>query len=415
MNIFRKVSLDRLSSPEQLDELMHVTSLHGWLALLALLLLVISGVIWGFEGSIPTTVSGEGAIVRQGGIMNVVTRGSGLLLELNVHVGDRVAANQVVARVGQPAMVEKLQLARQMLDRARLERGEALALHSNQARLRVEAVDRQRQNDERQIKDLQEQAKLAAEQVKITDELLTRGLVTRQQTITARQNLKTIEGQIAAQQADIKQLEAQRSEFASKPAETDTDVRTRITDLEHNLIEMEKDLELNSSVVSPYAGEVIELKAYPGSTVAAETPVLSIQPENDNLEVLAYVPSLRAKEIRSQMEAQVSPSIFNREEYGFIRGQIVHAADFPSTKAALMRNFENEALVTSLTAGGPVTEITVRMTRDPKTPSGFRWSSSQGPPLRLSGGTLCTLQVVTMRQRPIALLLPFLKSKLGVD
>ncbi len=415
MSIFRKVSLDRLSSPEQLDELMHVTSLHSWLALFALLLLLVAGVIWGLEGSIPTSVSGQGAIVRQGGIMNVVTRGSGILLELNVHVGDRVAANQMVARVGQPAMVEKLKLTREMLAKAKREREEFLAIHSNQARLRVEAVERQRQNDERQIRDLQEQAKLAGEQIRIADELLTRGLVTRQQTIVARQNLKTIEGQIAAQQADLKQLEAQRSEFASKPAESDSEMRSRITELEHTLSELEKEFEINSSVVSPYAGEVIELKAYPGGTVAAETPVLSIQPENDNLEVLAYIPSLRAKQTRAGMEAQVSPSIFNREEYGFIRGEIVHVADFPSTKASLMRNFENEALVSALTATGPVTEIAVRMVPDSKTPSGFHWSSSQGPPLRLSSGTLCTIQVVTLRQRPVVLLLPFLKSKLGVD
>lgn len=414
MNIFRKVSLDRLSSPEQLDELMHVTSLHSWLALSAMALVLAAGVIWGFAGSIPTTVSGEGAIVRQGSIMNVVTRGTGVLMELNVHVGDRIAANQEVARVAQPAMVEKLKLTREMLEKARKEREETLAIHSNQARLRLEALDRQRQNDERQIKDLQEQAKLAEEQVRISDELLARGLVTRQQTITARQNLKTIGGQIAAQQADIKQLEAQSSESSSKPAESDSPMRATITELERNLAEMQKDFEINSSVVSPYAGEVIELKAYPGQTVATETPVLSIQPENNNLEVLAYIPSLRAKETRAGMEAQVSPSIFNREEYGYIRGEIVYVADFPSTKAALMRNFENEALVTALTTAGPVTEIRVRMVPDQKTPSGFHWSSSLGPPLKLSGGTLCSLQVVTMRQRPIALILPFLKSKLGV-
>src|SRR5580658_9215658 len=98
---------------------MHVTSLRSWLALSAMVLVLAAGVIWGFEGSIPTSVSGEGAIVRQGGIMNVVTRGTGVLMELNVHVGDRISANQVVARVAQPAMVEKLKLTRELLEKAR--------------------------------------------------------------------------------------------------------------------------------------------------------------------------------------------------------------------------------------------------------------------------------------------------------
>jgi HlyD family secretion protein len=414
-SIFRKVSLDRLSSPEQLDQLMHVTGLHSWIALFGLLLLLVASVVWGFEGSIPSTVAGEGAIVRQGGILNVVTRGSGVLLEIDVQVGERVQANQIVARVGQPAMVEKMRLAREMLAKTRRERDEFLTMHTRQANLKVAANERHRQNDERQIQELQGQATLAKEQIRVADDLLAKGLMTRQQTISARQNLENIQRQIAAQEADLKQLDAERSEIESKPVESDSEMRLRISEQEQSLAEMEKEFEINSSVISPYAGEVIELKAYPGGTVAAEAPVLSIQPDNDNLEVLAYVPSLRAKEVRAGMEAQISPSIIKREEFGFVRGKVVHVADFPSTKAALMRNFENDALVTALTASGPVTEIEVRMVPSSKTPSGFQWSSSQGPPIHLSGGTLCTLQVVTVRQKPVALLLPFLKTKLGVD
>src|SRR6476661_7879064 len=143
MSIFRKVSLDRLSSPEQLDELMHVTDLHTWLALGGLVIMLSLSLVWGFQGSIPTSVSGSGVILRQGGVKNVVTRASGVLLELNAKVGDRVEANQVVARVAQPAIVEKLKLAHQMLDRAKRERNTALQLTSSQARLRTEAVKRQ--------------------------------------------------------------------------------------------------------------------------------------------------------------------------------------------------------------------------------------------------------------------------------
>ena len=49
MSIFRKVSLERLSSPEELDQLMRVSSLHAWLALggmLLLLLMLLSIAAW---------------------------------------------------------------------------------------------------------------------------------------------------------------------------------------------------------------------------------------------------------------------------------------------------------------------------------------------------------------------------------
>ena len=39
--LFRKVALERLSSPEQLDQMMTVTSLRGWIALAAAIFLIL--------------------------------------------------------------------------------------------------------------------------------------------------------------------------------------------------------------------------------------------------------------------------------------------------------------------------------------------------------------------------------------
>ena len=63
--IFRKVALERLSSPEQLDQLMQVTSPKGWIALLSICGLLAVVVVWGFVGTIPTTASGDGILIRR--------------------------------------------------------------------------------------------------------------------------------------------------------------------------------------------------------------------------------------------------------------------------------------------------------------------------------------------------------------
>ncbi|HEY6969103.1 MAG TPA: NHLP bacteriocin system secretion protein [Candidatus Angelobacter sp.] len=415
MSIFRQASLDRLSSPEELDELMHLTNIRSWLALFGIFLLLTTVVVWAFEGSIPMTVAGEGAIVRRGGVMNIVSRSEGVLLELNVQVGDHVKRGQVVARVAQPATTEKLQLLRKTLDEARNERATMLRLYSEQSSLQVAAVKREIENAEQQIERLQKQAKLATAQIQIEDDLLAKGLVTRQQTVLARQKLAELESQMADRQAAIKQLEAQRFSFQAKPVETDAERQTNIHNLERDLAELQQQFEISSSVVTPNDGEVVELKAYPGGTVSAQTPILSIQPEVNNLRILAYVPSARAKAIRQGMEAQVSPSIVRREEYGYIRAKVVQVADYPSTKAALMRNFENENLTAALANAGPVTEVQIEMTSDESTPTGFRWSSSKGPMIILSAGTLCSVQIVTSRQKPIALVMPFLRQEFGMQ
>jgi hypothetical protein len=54
--IFRKESLDRISSPDQLDEYIKVSSPSIWLVLTALLVLFTSVVVWGFTGTLPKTL-----------------------------------------------------------------------------------------------------------------------------------------------------------------------------------------------------------------------------------------------------------------------------------------------------------------------------------------------------------------------
>jgi hypothetical protein len=60
--IFRKSALDRLASPEQLDQLIQITDLRGWLALVALSVLVAVALIWGVAGEILITVDGTGIL-----------------------------------------------------------------------------------------------------------------------------------------------------------------------------------------------------------------------------------------------------------------------------------------------------------------------------------------------------------------
>jgi hypothetical protein len=62
--IFRKESLERLSSPEQLDQLMQVVSPKSWLPLTSLFFLMALALIWGIFGRIPITAVGKGILVH---------------------------------------------------------------------------------------------------------------------------------------------------------------------------------------------------------------------------------------------------------------------------------------------------------------------------------------------------------------
>ena len=88
-------------------------------------------------------------------------------------------------------------------------------------------------------------------------------------------------------------------------------------------------------------------------------------------------------------------------------------AEFPSTSRGMERLLANSELVARLMQQGPPIQVDVRLSDDPDTPSGYRWSSSRGPDLEISSGTLASGSIIVREDRPIFLVIPQLKRQLG--
>lgn len=76
---------------------MVVTRPAGWLSLLAIGLIILVAIVWGFLGSIPIQVSGQGILLSAEGIHDVVVPRAGILEDLPVKAGDVIQTGQVVA------------------------------------------------------------------------------------------------------------------------------------------------------------------------------------------------------------------------------------------------------------------------------------------------------------------------------
>ena len=412
-SIFRPAALERLSSPEQLDQVVTISIGGAWAALAGILLLCVAAAVWAMTADLPTTASGTGMVAGTGGVLNVVSRGSGIVRSIDVTVGQHVDARQIVATIAQPVLTDRLRGMRDELQEVLAKHQQDMRLKREETTLRLEALSRQRANLERSIVELAEQARLAAERIPAMEQLLALGLVMKQQVIDARQRLIELNGQAADRAAQLKQLDAQAFELQTGTAAIAGAARLEIANRERQIAAATGDLSLQETVVSPYAGDVVEIKVSAGGPVADATPILSIQPDSEDLEVVTYVSALQAKDVRVGMDARVSPSTVKREEYGFMRGKVAAVASYPSTAAAIMRHFQNEQLVQTLTSAGPVTEVRIVLERDAATVSGFRWSSS-GPPIRISAGTIATADIVTETRAPITLVVPILRRTVGL-
>lgn len=144
--IFRKVSLERLSSPEQLDSLMRATDPQGWLALITIGVLLALATTWATFASIPSKVEGTGILLRGHGMQEVFTPVGGVLREMYVKPGQVLEVGQPVAFVLEAETYRRLR----ELDGLIAARRKMLPLSSRAARGPIhDDIDRlQRQRDE---------------------------------------------------------------------------------------------------------------------------------------------------------------------------------------------------------------------------------------------------------------------------
>jgi HlyD family secretion protein len=114
------------------------------------------------------------------------------------------------------------------------------------------------------------------------------------------------------------------------------------------------------------------------------------------------------------MPTEVSPTEVRREEYGFMLASVSERGDFAASDAYVMSRMRNEAITKKLTGQGTVVEVRASLRPKAVTPSGFEWSTSEGPPFKIGGGTLVSINIVVTRKAPITMVMPFLRKTFGV-
>ncbi|MEM7482091.1 MAG: NHLP bacteriocin system secretion protein [Acidobacteriota bacterium] len=412
--IFRKVALERLSSPEQLDQLLQVTTPRGWLALAALGALIVSALVWGVFGSLPTEAPGSGILLRRGGVSDVVSNVSGQVEEVRVRVGDTLEQGQVVATVRQEALerridetVAKLQARQQELD-------DMMGFTAEQERLQTRNRAQERRKLERTLETLDTDIALLQERIAAQEDLLTDGLITKQDLVASQQDLNNLQDRVASTRLELASLDLTRLEKEQVSEQQIEQQRTEVRDLEFEIADLRAQLQEDSQVLSPVAGRVLELIVDPGDVISPGKALLSMEMLGEKVIAILFVPASDGKKIKPGMEAQVSPSTVKREEFGYMLGQVSWVAEFPSTRRGMIRLLANDDLVTGMMADGPPIQVEVELERDASTPTGFRWSSSRGPELEITSGTLAAGSVVIERNQPIHLVIPTVKEKLGV-
>ncbi|MBH8563493.1 NHLP bacteriocin system secretion protein [Nostoc sp. CENA67] len=474
--IFRKQSLERLSSPERIDQLMQVVSPKSWLPLVALGSLVGVAVIWSIYGRIPITVEGQGVLIYPSKVLPLQSKSAGQILALNVKVGDVVKKGQVLAAIDQAELRKQLQQQRaklielQSLDEAtsslqgqRLEqeRGsmQQQRLYLQQRIRELQAlspllkttsnvsIGQQRQGLEQRLKESQALTPVLKQRMEIRKQMhQQQGAISADEALTAEQeylqNLEKISdlkaqlkeldykkteqekanrenlSTISDLQAQLKELDSKAASVAQQDLENANTRNKEIQEVKREIAKLELQLGDSSQIISQHSGRILELTVTSGQVVNAGTRLGTIEAEDSSHKLVGvtYFPVGDGKKIQPGMTIQITPQTVKRQRFGGIVGTVSKVSQFPITKEAAASEVGNADIVESLVSQRQegLMQVFADLELDATTPSGYKWSSSTGPQTKISPGTTTIVRVKVEERAPITFVLPILREYSGI-
>ena len=600
-SVYRKVSLDRLSSPEQLDQKLTVVSPSGWMALISFAVLIAAALLWGFLGSISDKVSGGGMLLYGQGVVALTSDTAGQVTDVSVREGDYVERGQVIARVSQEDLIRQIEQHRETLAALNAISPETLDLDIDSlnrelyaefsqiagqiriARVQFEAQKAEAQRNERDVADrhalqeqqvnmLEEQIAGLEKQIEQYEELLvhqrevdlenaeaydrqraqqvsggalytsSRGDSYRRSNRAAHQlavmdqvgvtyiilsdnrdyesypvfymtaegyeeynpdgrfylpnyfnsvyendyadiprrgsaktvyfdsmtgvryidltgrefrrvggdevpstydqlqnrpdydpNLAQMESQLENYRLQLIQARMQEAQMGSTFTsflwggynQTGEQISSLMEQFSHlkqiteqdllkELQDMQFQLSQSSVITASYSGNIVGLSIHRDQYVQPGSVLGNIVSDAEGASsVILYVPIENGKQITAGMEADISPTTVNREEYGYIIGRVRSVSVHAVSQERMMSTLQNQQLVQAFGGQSAVIEVEVELLRNAETISGYQWSTPKGAPLKIAAGTICIGEVRILSKRPVDMVVPFIRRLFG--
>lgn len=403
--LFRQKALEKLASPDNIHELVEVTSSRSWLALLALGGLTVAFVGWLLLGELPRTVRGQGILIQSGGVAEVSLLASGIVQQLLVNDGDLIKKNDTIALVAQPELQLQIQNA---LDKFHYlqEKRERFVKYSL-------ADETQREPYLKKF-EFEEKLEKTHQSLKKTEELIIAWEARKENTMKLN-SLKITYGkhkrEIILLEKEIQKMKIQLSGQNTADSYELEMLETEINDLRRSIEELQVKYSLSAYVKSPYNGKIIELKARNRQLVEAGTPIVSIEVARAHaetvLEAVLYISPSEGKRIEEKMTVRIAPSTVRTEEYGYMEGIVEKVSEYPATKQGITRTLGNPDLAQNFTKDELPIAVVVKLL-PAKTASRFKWTSRKGPKTPIKAGTPCEGQIILERQTPMKVFFPSL-------
>ncbi|MBL4606064.1 MAG: NHLP bacteriocin system secretion protein [Flavobacteriaceae bacterium] len=410
---YRKAALEKLSTPEKLDQLIKVTSPKGWIALVTIAIVLGTAITWSFFGNVKTKLNVVGVLLG-GEIHEVVATSQGQLISLNVNIGDTIKEGSIIAIIEQPELFQQIEEVKASLKERKFDLKQLLSYGNQDTRLQGELIQQQRNTIKLQIQSENKKLEFLRNQLETEKDLLRQGLITKPQVVNTEQQIETAKNAIERFKGQMVQTSSQKLNIRFDLQQKININKQRISETQRRLKHLEERFDIQTNIRSSYAGEVVEVLSDTGIIVMQGTPLFKLKNQNqtsgNKLRGVLYIPSQDGKKIKKGMEALVVPSTVQPQEYGFMIGKVTYVSDFPITQKGMMMTVKNDQLVQGLLSMGALFEVYVEFEKDEEAFSGFKWTSAKGPEIAINEGTSCMGKITVKTEPPVTIIVPALKK-----
>ena len=417
-SLFRGAALERLNSPEQLDQRIRLIPPAMRLMAIAAGVIIVAGLVWAVFGSIPTRASGRGVLLFDGkGSFAVEPVASGPITELLIKRGDHVRAGTVIARIKQASLSAQFdgataRLAAMEEDLARLKAADSaiIAKSEDTARRQQEAIDQQISASKTRVERLS----------KLLDgyeQLKKQGMISAVNLVNMQQEYDQTILTIANANARKIEVESTLDQKREQMDERERQARVAIDVVKANVDRLKTELAIGSSVEAPIDGVIDEVRVGMGDVVSPGTVIATIGEVSaaPHFEVVALFSGDMGKRVAAGMDVHVHPVTVRKEEHGAMRGRIQEVTERSVSVPEVNAILRNPSLTKTLMGEAAPVLAQITLVETKETASGFAWWIGQGPPYKVTRGTLIDVEVIVSRRPPVALVVPALRRLLGVE
>ncbi|MEE1655182.1 HlyD family efflux transporter periplasmic adaptor subunit [Microvirga sp. CF3062] len=279
-----------------------------------------------------------GSLVAAGGAVRVSALRGGVVTELAVKEGDRVAAGQplftVTSRQGleaggtlDAAVLASLDTQTQVLKDQIAADPARMANEIRRLDATIVSVTAERDA-------LIAQRRIMAERVQVTEErrgtiarLTEQGHTTRatlqeqdEALLSRRQNLAEIDRDLAASEKELGQAQLQREQLPVQQAERLAQLRLNLADRERQRAEVQA--QRAQVITAPLAGRVTALQVAPGQIVDVNKPLLTLLPDGAVLLAELFVPSRAIGFVEPGQPVRLMVDAFPYQRFGTLSGSV---------------------------------------------------------------------------------------------